>query len=141
MRYKANPTIIGLFVLSAMLLAIGAIFYLGGSGFSDHHKIKFILFFEGDVKGLQVGAPVTLRGVKVGQVEEMSISFESKSQRFDIPVIISIDLGKVGFNHEEFVPERALLESLILQGLRASLNLQSLVTGKMEVKVCLWLRM
>lgn len=135
MQYKANPTIIGLFVLSAILLAIAAVFYLGGSGLSDQHKVKFILFFNGNVTGLQVGAPVTLRGVKVGQVEEMSITFESQTQRFDIPVIISIDLMKIGFTQGKPKPGRELLDTLIEQGLRASLYQQSLVTGKMEVRL------
>jgi paraquat-inducible protein B len=132
---KANPSLIGLFALSAILLAIAALFYLGEAGLSDQRKVSFILYFDGDVKGLQVGAPVTLRGVKVGQVEEMSISFERQSRQFAIPVIISVDLSRVGFGQDEEMPGRELLDALILQGLRASLNLQSLVTGKMEIQL------
>lgn len=135
MRYKANPSVIGLFVLSAMLLVLMILFYLGGTGLSDHRKVRFILYFEGDVKGLQVGAPVSLRGVKVGQVEAMSISFDRETQHFAIPVIISVDLSKVGFGQTDETPGRELLDSLILQGLRATLNMQSLVTGKMEIQL------
>jgi paraquat-inducible protein B len=135
MQNKASPTLIGLFVLSAILLAIGAIFYLGGDGLSDKSQ-GFILYFDGDVKGLQIGAPVTLRGVKVGQVEEMSIFFHEEVQSFEIPVIAKIDLSNLGLNdHPEPVAGRRLLDSMIEQGLRGRLNLQSLLTGKLEVEL------
>jgi paraquat-inducible protein B len=128
---KVNPGLIGGFVLGALLLGLAAVFYLSGGGFGSHSD-KFILYFEGDVKGLQVGSPVNFRGVRVGQVESMSIAYESQSQEFRIPVIISIDSRKVGSDDKEAL--KALdLQTLIEQGLRARLNLQSLVTGKLEI--------
>ena len=135
MQYRASPTLIGLFVLSSLLLGILAIFFLGSDGFSDK-SVKFILYFDGDVKGLQVGAPVTLQGVKVGQVEEMSISFHKQSQSFEVPVIVKIDQSKLGFEEKQ-EGERGLqlLDNLVQQGLRARLNMQSLLTGKMEVEL------
>ena len=135
MQNKANPTLIGAFVLSALMLGIMAIFYLGGKGFSESSS-KYILYFEGDVKGLQPGSPVTLRGVSVGQVEQIAIAYDHKEQRFAIPVIISIDQTKLGFDagdHEG--PGPLLLENMIEQGLRARLNIKSLLTSKMEVEL------
>ncbi len=130
---KVNPGMIGAFVLGAILLGLGAVFYLSDSGFGSQ-RLKFILYFEGDIKGLQVGAPVNFRGVKIGQVESMSITYEKKTQQFRIPVIISIDGNKVDFDGEEQVMEQVLdLQALIKQGLRARLNMQSLVTGKLEI--------
>ncbi len=135
MQIRANPTIIGLFVLSSLLLGIAAIFYLGGDMLTDRSS-KMILYFEGDVRGLQVGSPVTLRGVKVGQVEAMSISYNKKDQTFSIPVIISIDQVKLGFKRKyEGKRGKELLDSMIEQGLRAKIYSQSLVTGKMEVEL------
>lgn len=66
MQYRASPTLIGLFVLSSMLLGILAIFFLGSEGFSDSSS-KFILYFEGDVKGLQVGRRSTCAGSRWGR--------------------------------------------------------------------------
>ncbi|MGD8913255.1 MAG: MlaD family protein, partial [Candidatus Thiodiazotropha sp.] len=71
MQSKANPTLIGLFVLLSLVLALSTIFILSDGSLS-HKSTRFILFFEGDVKGLQVGSPVNFRGVRVGQVESMS---------------------------------------------------------------------
>ena len=135
MQYKSSPTLIGLFVLSSLSLGILAIFFLGGDGLSDRSS-KFLLYFDGDVKGLQVGAPVTLRGVKVGQVEEMSINYHKESRDFEIPVVVKIDQNKLGFEEkQEGARGLQLLDNLIEQGLRARLNLQSLLTGKMEVEL------
>lgn len=130
---KVNPGLIGSFVLGAMLLGLAAVFYLSGGGFGGHSD-RFILYFEGDVKGLQVGAPVNFRGVRVGQVESISITYEPESREFRIPVVISIDSRSTGADKNRALKERDL-DSLIEQGLRARLNLQSLVTGKLEVEL------
>jgi paraquat-inducible protein B len=135
MQYRANPTLIGLFVLGSLLLGILAVFFLGNDGFSDRSS-RFVLYFDGDVKGLQIGAPVNLLGVKVGQVEEMSIAYHEQSQSFEIPVIVNIDQSKLGFDQkQEGESGQRLLDNMIEQGLRARLNLQSLLTGKMEVEL------
>jgi paraquat-inducible protein B len=135
MQYRASPTLIGLFVLSSLVLGILAVLFLGSGGFSDE-STEFILYFDGDVKGLQVGAPVTLQGVKVGQVVSMSISYHKASQSFEIPVIVKIDQSKLGFEEkQEGESGRRLLDKMIELGLRARLNLQSLLTGKMEVEL------
>ena len=130
---KVNPGLIGGFVLGAMLLGLSAVFYLSGGTFGGHSD-KFILYFEGDVKGLQVGSPVNFRGVRVGQVESISITYEPHSREFQIPVVISIDSRSTGADKNQALKERDLA-SLIEQGLRARLNLQSLVTGKLEIEL------
>ena len=130
---KVSPGLIGGFVLGAMLLGLAAVFYLSGGTFGSHSD-KFILYFEGDVKGLQVGSPVNFRGVKVGQVESISITYEPQSREFEIPVVISIDSRSTGADKNQALRERDLA-SLIEQGLRARLNLQSLVTGKLEIEL------
>ena len=130
---KVNPGLIGGFVLGAMLLGLAAVFYLSG-GTLGSHSDKFILYFEGDVKGLQVGSPVNFRGVRVGQVESISITYEPQSREFRIPVVISIDSRSTGADKNQALRERDLA-SLIEQGLRARSNLQSLVTGKLEIEL------
>ncbi len=130
---KVNPGLIGAFVLGAMLVGLGAVFLLSSGSFGSQNY-RFILYFQGDIRGLQVGAPVNFRGVKIGQVESMSIAYERQTGQFRIPVIISIDSRKVGVEGDEQTRARVLdLQALIEQGLRARLNLQSLVTGKLEI--------
>lgn len=132
---RVNPGLIGAFVLGALLLGLGAVFYFSNSGFSTQ-SAKYILYFQSDIKGLQVGSPVNFRGVKIGQVESMSITYESQTRQFQIPVIVSIDSSKVGFDDVQRKMHGLFeLNTLIREGLRARLNLQSLVTGKLEIEL------
>jgi paraquat-inducible protein B len=133
MQSKVNPTLIGLFVLASLALGLAALFLLS-DGRMSHQSTRFILFFESDVKGLQVGSPVNFRGVRIGSVESMSITYFKKSQKFSIPVIIAVDDTRVGIDGVQTGSGVLLgLDELIRQGLRARLDLQSLVTGKLEI--------
>ena len=66
MSKQANKTLIGVFVVIAAALAVAAVLILG-SGTLFEQKHKWVAFFEGSVKGLRVGAPVSFRGVPIGQ--------------------------------------------------------------------------
>lgn len=130
---KVNPGLIGAFVLGAILLGLVVVFYLSNTGLGSQTHY-FILYFQNDIKGLQVGAPVSFRGVRIGQVESMRIAYQHQTGQFRIPVVISIDSNKVDFNGDPQTRTEVLdLQSLIKQGLRARLYLQSLVTGKLEI--------
>ncbi|MEJ2592452.1 MAG: MlaD family protein [Candidatus Thiodiazotropha sp.] len=134
-RGRANPSLIGAFVLAILLLGVGTVFLLSKSGFSSASS-RYILYFQSDIKGLQVGSPVNFRGVKIGQVESMSITYDSRTRQFRIPVVISIDSRKVGFSGTQQAMHGLFeLNTLIREGLRARLNLQSLVTGKQEIEL------
>ncbi|MCU7890802.1 MAG: MCE family protein [Candidatus Thiodiazotropha sp. (ex Ustalcina ferruginea)] len=135
MQSKINPALIGFFVLATLVLGLGSVFLLSNGGLS-HQSTRFILFFESDVKGLQVGSPVNFRGVNVGKVESMSITYLQQNNEFRIPVIIGIDDTRVGFDGVKISGGGLIgLDELIEQGLRARLNLQSLVTGKLEIEL------
>ncbi|MEW8029404.1 MAG: MlaD family protein [Candidatus Thiodiazotropha sp.] len=135
MQSKVSPTLIGLFVLVSLALGLSAILLLSDGSLS-HQSTRFILFFESDVKGLQVGSPVNFRGVRIGKVESMSITYFKESREFRIPVIIGIDDSRVGIDGVQTGSGVLIgLDELIRQGLRARLNLQSLVTGKLEIEL------
>jgi primosomal protein N' len=67
MGKKANPTIIGLFVVGAIALAIVGVIVFGSGRFFKHTE-AFVMFFPGSVNGLSVGAQVKFKGVDVGSV-------------------------------------------------------------------------
>jgi paraquat-inducible protein B len=135
MQSKVSPTLIGLFVVLSLGLGVSTVFLLS-DGSLAHKTTRFILFFEGDVKGLHVGSPVNFRGVRVGKVESMSITYFKESREFRIPVIIGIDDTRVGIDGVHTGSGVLIgLDDLIEEGLRARLNLQSLVTGKLEIEL------
>jgi paraquat-inducible protein B len=132
MSKPASKTFIGIFVLGAITLLVIAVVVLG-SGKFFRKTFKGVCFFEGSVGGLSVGAPVVFNGVRIGQVTAVVLRYDTTDLRTTIPVTIEIDPKQV----ETVGPRpRGLekdLKTLIDQGLRSRLELQSIVTGKLQV--------
>ncbi len=134
MSRKANPTLIGAFVLGALALAVVATLLLaGGSWFGERRQ--HMLYFEGAAQGLQVGAPVVFLGVKVGTVKQIQLGLDEQSRRFLVPVTIEVQPQVVRTRGGENVDlrDRATVRQLVERGLRARLRLQSLLTGQLYV--------
>ena len=62
MSKPIGKPIIGAFVVGAVALAVAGLFVLGGGEFLKKKYMR-VMYFDGSVKGLKVGAPVTFRGV------------------------------------------------------------------------------
>ena len=135
MGTKVSPTVIGAFVVgAAVLVVVGVLLFGGGKFFTE--KIPYVMFFSGSVQGLNVGAPVVFRGVQVGQVTRVQALYYPKETTVHIKVVIEVTRGVIR------LPEGSLLDSqqqavelLIQHGLRASLQMQSFVTGLMYVNL------
>jgi paraquat-inducible protein B len=131
---RANPTLVGGFVLGAIVLALVGIAVFGsGRLFRETHP--FVLYFTGSVNGLNPGAPVKFKGVEVGSVKRIQVLFEQTAAEVRIPVFIELDADKLARAgvHAEFTPES--IHRAIDQGLRGRLEPQSLVTGLLFVNL------
>lgn len=125
---KANKTAIGAFVIGAVILLIAAILIFGSGTFFKQSD-KYVLFFDGSVKGLSVGAPVIFRGVKIGNVSDINLVYDAKIKNALIAVIIDVELSRVeGFPERIGYPN---YKKLINHGLRAGLEVQSFITGQL----------
>lgn len=132
MSSKVSATAIGAFVTGALALALGAAIFLGNSLFGKDADMRAAaVIFSGSVKGLNVGAPVTLRGVRIGEVTSIGVSYDAKSLEFVIPVIVAVNERQLGM--DEAADEEKFLEPLVARGLRAQLKMQSLLTGLLYV--------
>jgi len=135
MAKKTNPKLIGGFVVGAVALAVvGAIAFGGGKFLSP--KAKAVLFFrESSLGGLDVGSPVTFRGVKIGSVTSLALKYDADQKTLQIPVHIEIELDKVEVvsGHQDIKNFEARTQSLIERGLRGQLVVQSFVTGQASV--------
>ncbi len=130
MSQKTNRTAIGAFVVGGLTLAVLAVAFFGSA---DMFKTKhvFVCFFEGSVGGLDAGAPVVFRGVKVGQVSAVHLNWDQEKQTITIPVLFELVQQKEGEASPEQMRKR--FQGLIDAGLRATLETQSLVTGQMQI--------
>ncbi|MFH1871169.1 MAG: MlaD family protein [Pseudomonadota bacterium] len=134
MSRKANPTLIGAFVLGALTLAVVTTLLLtGGSWFGERRQ--HVMYFEGAAQGLQVGAPVVFLGVKVGTVTQIQLGLDPQSHRFLVPVTIELEPQVVRTRGGDPIDlrDRATVRQLVERGLRARLRMQSLLTGQLYV--------
>jgi paraquat-inducible protein B len=136
MSKKANPTIIGAFIIGAIALTIISLILIGGGKLFRDRQV-FVTYFEGSLQGLRVGANVTFRGVRVGQVREVFIRFNESTLEFDSPVIIELEEGAIRTTIADQMRTQAeagkLFNQLIEKGLRAQLGMESFVTGQLLV--------
>jgi len=81
---------VGAFVLGGIgLFALGLVLLAGSRLFSN--DLEYVLYFDGSVSGLSIGAPVVFRGVPMGSVTQISLVANSRDSNVTIPVHIRID--------------------------------------------------
>jgi paraquat-inducible protein B len=134
MRSKSRPAAVGAFILLFVGLVVAAIALWGaGRVFGSHYR--YICYFGGSVNGLVPSARVKFRGVPVGHVREMSIVYPQAAGEHAIAVVIEIERG--GFRDKGHLidPTPEAIGALIQNGLRAQLELESLITNLLFVSL------
>ncbi len=74
MEAEAKYTYVGLAVIALLLALAGALVWLKGAGARGDFNYYAIYFQEQALDGLQVGGEVNLRGIKIGRVEDYTLS-------------------------------------------------------------------
>lgn len=102
------------------------------------HRETWQLEFAGSVRGLNAGAPVEFRGIRVGEVREVSLELDAATRQTRIPVLVEIEPERLHMSGEA-VPgpdtdtKHQLWDQLVANGLRAQLKTGSLITGALYV--------
>jgi paraquat-inducible protein B len=134
MSKQASRTVIGAFVLGAIALIVAGVVVFGSDKYF-RKTITDVMFFEGSVKGLQIGAPVMFRGVQIGHVTDIVMEVNAKTLTAFIPVYTEIYPQKMVPIGDNNGYDERFLQALIDKGLRAQLQLQSFVTGQLVVSL------
>ncbi|WP_034946464.1 intermembrane transport protein PqiB [Erwinia oleae] len=100
------------------------------------HK-DFLMFFSDSIRGLQPGAPVEFRGIRLGTVAEVPYKSNKVAQQLDndyrIPVLIRIEPDRFqSMLGKDFDIDQHLKDG-IKNGLRASLKSANLLTGSLYI--------
>lgn len=136
MSIRANPTAIGLFLLGALVLTLLGAGVLASAGWYTD-RTDFISYFSESVNGLEVGAPVKFQGVPIGNVTDLLIRIDQADKTFQVPVRYEIDLTRLTSRSGDFVDltSQSVLNRQIEDGLRAQLQLESIVTGQLYIEL------
>ena len=137
MSKQANPTLIGIFVAGAIGLIVAGILIISGGKLLLTDKTHYVLYFKGSVKGLNIGSPVSFRGVNIGTVTDIQLVVNEQASDIRIPVIIEIDNTKFIRPQagQSLLDDDDSIAGLIQAGLRAQLQLQSLLTGQLFIQI------
>ncbi|MAT93844.1 MAG: paraquat-inducible protein B [Halioglobus sp.] len=130
MSEKPHTVAIGAFVAGAVLIAVTTLLFVLGSGFGTKEKV--VMVFDGSVTGLNIGAPLAIRGVKVGQVTDIELILDSDNLELIMLVEADFDPGAI---RRRGAANDDLTEELLNRGLRAQLNTQSLLTGLLYIQL------
>src|SRR5262249_60937739 len=87
-------------------------------------KLHMVSYFQGSVAGLEVGADVTLHGLKIGEVTDLGLVFDPLQQRILVPVHYVVEgdrIAGVAGQHVD-VPPGLVAAEMVRRGFRATLD-------------------
>lgn len=136
MSIRANPVAIGIFTAGAVVLTVVGIAVLASSTWFNERS-TFISYFAESVNGLEVGAPVKFQGVPVGSVTDLLIRIDQTDKTFEVQVQYDVNLNRLTSQSGAFVDlaDQAVRQRQIGDGLRAQLQMESIVTGQLYVEL------
>ncbi len=141
MGNRVNPALVGAFMIGAVALVVVAI-TLVGSGRIFRHRHIYVLYFQSNVNGLRVDAPVKFHGVEIGSVYRILLSLNqleyavraNNPSMIRVPVQIELDETKIiSRGGKVDLDDPRTLKRLIDEGLRGQLAMESLLTGLLYV--------
>ena len=133
MNRKSLSVSVGLFVVLTIAMTVTLVLFLNTDGFSKTVAQRYQILFDTSIKGLSVGAPVTLRGVQIGEV--MDIKTQIFHDQLKVLNVVTVDMYPDAINEQGMGSDNNVLGQLVSQGLSAQIRLQSLLTGLLYIEV------
>ena len=136
MKTKVSPTVVGLFVLGAILLGIIALLSFGSFNFLTKPE-RFMVYFDESVSGLDSGSAVKFRGVRIGRVAQVNLTYDPATKNSVVAVLCEFNRNVLtDFEGNPIdLADRGELEEMIENGLRAQLGVSGLATGLLYVEL------
>jgi len=97
-------------------------------------QIPLVAYFSGSVQGLGPGSEVTVHGIVVGHVTDVRLSYDPAKKAVVVPVHFEVQPERiVGVGKQVYKSQAEAVDLLVNQGLRATLQSASLITGQQMV--------
>lgn len=106
------------------------------AGFGRH--MAFVSYFTGSVAGLDPGAEVTFHGLKIGEVTDVDLVYDPKSDKIKVPVHFRIEAARIAnIAPVQGIQPGVLAAEMVKRGLRATLQTPNMLTGSKVVALVL----
>lgn len=132
MSERTTNTLLGAFVMGGLIVVVALILSVLGQGWGrEGQPVRMV--FDGSITGLNIGAPVALRGVEIGQVTDIRVRLDDMSGlNLVMEVDAELDASRI---QQDLNALSGIDQNLIDAGLRAQLNSQSLLTGLLYIQL------
>lgn len=103
---------------------------------SYRQHVPMLAYFGGSVAGLAAGAPVVLRGIRIGEVQQVTLEYDAKTDNVVVPVRFDVEPERI--KDWPVQPRSDLpttLHDLVARGLRVRLESASLITGQKQLNI------
>jgi len=102
-------------------------------------KRHVLVYFDGSVRGLSLGAPVEFQGIKIGSVADIAVNFDPDNLKIQIPVLLVLEVDRLASKKtvekmEKTMAPFSVLNKFVERGMRAQLQTGSLLTGQLFVE-------
>lgn len=137
MKTKVNPAAIGMFITGAVVILFVSIALFGG-GRLFRQSTSFLLTFREQVTGLDVGAPVKILGVNIGEVRDIWIAPDPANGSAVINVVIDVDDEQISRRVKGLglgLRDRQEFEKSLTNGFSGRLEILNLLSGQLYVSL------
>ncbi|MEJ0020545.1 MAG: MlaD family protein [Acetobacteraceae bacterium] len=106
---------------------------------SYEQRVPMLAHFGGSVAGLSTGAPVLLRGIRIGEVLAVSLQYDPKADNVVVAVQFDVEPQRIAqWQHRPQTDRFEALRDLVRRGLRVRLDSASLITGQKQLAIDLY---
>jgi|GEM_PF-687447 len=95
---------------------------------ASENKLLYTLYFVDTLQGLAEGSSIKYKGIKMGQVEKISLTQNQDNASIRTQVQVAIYVDRLSPSGSRLEAEK-LLQALVSEGIRAQLTTDSIVTG------------
>jgi len=95
---------------------------------ASENKLLYTLYFDDTLQGLAEGSDIKYQGIKMGQVEKISLTQDHDNASIRTQVKVAMYVDRLSASGSRLEAEK-LLQALVKGGIRAQLTTDSIVTG------------
>ncbi len=104
---------------------------------SYNRRVPLVSYFPGSVRGVGPGSEVLMRGMTIGRVLDVRLSYDPAKDAIVAPVRYEVEPERIlGVGGKQVFPTMAeAVTAMVKKGFRASLQSTSLITGQQAVAI------